>query len=58
MNDYILLKNVLFNGLSINVFFILYFYFILIEFFFIIFNVCLVSVDLYIKYIVYKELEY
>lgn len=51
-------KNTLLNGPSINVSFILYFYFTLIEFLFIIFNVCLASVDLYIKYIVHKELEH
>lgn len=58
INDHIVLKNVLLHGPSINVSFILYFYFTLIEFLFIIFNVCLASVDLYIKYIVHKELEH
>lgn len=58
INDHIVLKNVLLHGPSINVSFILYFYFTLIEFLFIIFNVCLASLDLYIKYIVHKELEH
>lgn len=41
---------------ALNVSFILYFFFTLIEFLFIIFNVCLASVD--IKYIVQKELKH